>query len=108
MLDGLSRNLRAKFPGLIIAGAQAERSARRPKRGRGGRPRDQGVWARASCWSARVPAPGEGVAAHLGRIDAAMIAVGAAFDSTPGLCPRPRSCSRTTASRWLFRLTHEP
>ena len=48
------------------------------------------------------------VAAHIGRIQAAMIAVGAAFDFHAGTLPQAPKILQDYGLEWLFRLVNEP
>ena len=48
------------------------------------------------------------VVAHLGRIQAPMIAVGAAFDFHAGTLPQAPKVLQDYGLEWLFRLLHEP
>lgn len=48
------------------------------------------------------------VADHLGRVDAAMLAVGAAFDYHAGTLRRPPAWMQRYGLEWLFRLAQEP
>lgn len=48
------------------------------------------------------------VADHLGRVDAAMLAVGAAFDYFAGNLRRPPVWMQRHGLEWLFRLVQEP
>lgn len=48
------------------------------------------------------------VAAHLGKINAAMLAVGAAFDFHAGLMPQAPRWVQDAGFEWLFRLIQEP
>lgn len=48
------------------------------------------------------------VADHLGRVDAAMLAVGAAFDYFAGNLRRPPAWMQRHGLEWLFRLVQEP
>ncbi len=48
------------------------------------------------------------VADHLGQVDAAMLAVGAAFDYYAGTLRRPPAWMQRHGLEWLFRLSQEP
>jgi N-acetylglucosaminyldiphosphoundecaprenol N-acetyl-beta-D-mannosaminyltransferase len=48
------------------------------------------------------------VAEHLGRVDAAMLAVGAAFDYYAGTLKRPPAWMQRHGLEWLFRVVQEP
>ncbi len=109
VLDKLCRNLSEKFPGLEIAGAQADRF-------RDATPEEDEADIRAINDSgARIVFVGRGcprqerwVAAHLGKIQAALIAVGAAFDFHAGTLPQAPQALQDYGLEWLFRLAHEP
>lgn len=109
VLDRLSRNLSARFPDLIIAGQQADRF-------RDALPAEDEADTRTINRSgARIVLVGRGcprqekwVAAHLGRIPAAMIAVGAAFDFHAGTLPQAPKLLQDYGLEWLFRLLNEP
>jgi exopolysaccharide biosynthesis WecB/TagA/CpsF family protein len=48
------------------------------------------------------------VANHIGKIDAVMMAVGAAFDFHAGLLPQAPNWMQDRGLEWLFRLIQEP
>lgn len=48
------------------------------------------------------------VAAHIGKIDAVMMAVGAAFDFHAGTVPQAPAWMQNNGLEWLFRLIKEP
>lgn len=109
VLDRLSRNLQLKFPGLVVAGVQADRF-------RDATPEEDEQDIRTIEESgARIVMVGRGcprqekwVAGHLGKIDAAMIAVGAAFDFHAGTLPQAPKILQDYGLEWLFRLVNEP
>ena len=109
VLDSLTRNLSAKFPDLIIAGSQRDRF-------RDSSPSEDEDDIRAINRSgARIVFVGRGcprqekwVAAHLGKIDAAMVAVGAAFDFHARTIPQAPRILQDYGLEWLFRLAIEP
>jgi exopolysaccharide biosynthesis WecB/TagA/CpsF family protein len=109
VLTALSRNLRARFPNLIIAGMQADRF-------RDASPAEDAEDIHTINESgARIVLVGRGcprqekwVAAHLGEIRAAMIAVGAAFDFHAGTLPQAPKILQDYGLEWLFRLVNEP
>jgi len=109
VLDRLSSNLKKKFPGLIVAGIQADRF-------RDASPEEDEQDIRTIHQSgARIVLVGRGcprqekwVAAHIGRIQAAMIAVGAAFDFHAGTLPQAPKILQDYGLEWLFRLVNEP
>ena len=109
VLDRLGRNLKARFPDLIIAGMQADRfrDASTEEDERDTRTINES--------GARIVLVGRGcprqeiwVAAHLGKIQAAMIAVGAAFDFHAGTLPQAPKILQDYGLEWLFRLVNEP
>ena len=109
VLERLSRNLKTKVPGLVIAGMQADRF-------RDATPEEDELDIRAiSASGARIVLVGRGcprqekwVAAHLGKIHAPMIAVGAAFDFHAGTLPQAPRILQDYGLEWLFRLIQEP
>jgi N-acetylglucosaminyldiphosphoundecaprenol N-acetyl-beta-D-mannosaminyltransferase len=109
VLDRLRRNLTTKFPGLIVVGLQADRF-------RDASPEEDEQDIRTINQSgARIVLVGRGcprqekwVAAHLGKIHAAMIAVGAAFDFHAGTLPQSPKILQDYGLDWLFRVVNEP
>lgn len=109
VLDRLSRNLQMKFPNLIVAGMQADRF-------RDASPEeDQQDIQTINQSGARIVLVGRGcprqekwVATHLGKIEVAMIAVGAAFDFHAGTLPQAPKLLQDYGLEWLFRLVNEP
>ena len=109
VLEKLSRNLEAKFPGLIIAGTQADRF-------RDATPEeDEQDISTIDKSGARIVFVGRGcprqekwVAAHIGRLDVVMIAVGAAFDFHARTLPQAPQIMQDYGLEWLFRLIQEP
>lgn len=109
VLDHLTRNLNQKFPGLIIAGAQADRF-------RDATPEEDEQDIRTiNSSGARIVFVGRGcprqerwVAEHLDKINAAMIAVGAAFDFHAGSVRQAPKVLQDYGLEWLFRLAIEP
>jgi N-acetylglucosaminyldiphosphoundecaprenol N-acetyl-beta-D-mannosaminyltransferase len=109
VLDRLGRNLKAKFPNLIIAGMQADRF-REPSTAE-----DEEDIRTINQSGARIVFVGRGcprqekwVATHLGKIQAAMVAVGAAFDFHAGTLPQAPKILQDYGLEWLFRLINEP
>ena len=109
VLDRLARNLKKKFPGLIVAGIQADRFRD------SSREEDEQDIATINQSGARIILVGRGcprqekwVAAHIGRIQGAMIAVGAAFDFHAGTLPQAPKILQDYGLEWLFRLVNEP
>jgi len=109
VLEKLSRNLKARIPGLIVAGMQADRF-------RDASPEEDEQDIRTITQTgARIVLVGRGcprqerwVAAHIGKIQAAMIAVGAAFDFHAGTLPQAPKILQDYGLEWLFRLVNEP
>jgi N-acetylglucosaminyldiphosphoundecaprenol N-acetyl-beta-D-mannosaminyltransferase len=109
VLDRLTRNLKVKFPSLIIAGMQADRF-------RDASPEEDEADVRMiNSSGARIVFVGRGcprqekwVALHLGKIQAAMIAVGAAFDFHAGTVAQAPKIFQDYGLEWLFRLSIEP
>jgi exopolysaccharide biosynthesis WecB/TagA/CpsF family protein len=109
VLDRLSLNLKTKFPELVVVGMQ-------PDRFREASPdEDEQDIAAIKQSGARIVLVGRGcprqekwVAAHIGRIPAAMIAVGAAFDFHAGTLPQAPKILQDYGLEWLFRLVNEP
>lgn len=101
--------LRRKYPGLQIADIQ-------PDRFREATPEEDAAdVARINDSGAGVVLVGRGcprqerwVGSHLGRVDAAMMAVGAAFDYHAGTLRRPPHWMQRVGLEWLFRLSQEP
>jgi len=109
VLDRLERNLRARFPKLIIAGSQADRFREASPE------EDEADIRRINDSGARVVFVGRGcprqerwVAQHLGKIQAAMVAVGAAFDFHAGTLAQAPKVLQDYGLEWLFRLAMEP
>lgn len=109
VLDRMSSNLKTKFPRLIVAGMQ-------PDRFREASPNeDEQDIQTINESGARIVLVGRGcprqerwVASHIGRIPAAMIAVGAAFDFHAGTLPQAPKILQDYGLEWLFRLVNEP
>jgi N-acetylglucosaminyldiphosphoundecaprenol N-acetyl-beta-D-mannosaminyltransferase len=109
VLEDLSRNLKMKFPDLLIAGMQADRFRDATLL------EDAEDIRRINQSGARIVFVGRGcprqekwVAAHLGRIHAVMIGVGAAFDFHAGTLPQAPKILQDYGLEWLYRLMHEP
>ncbi len=101
--------LRRRYPAIKIVGVQ-------PDRFREATPdEDQDDVERINASNAGIVWVGLGcprqerwVAEHRGRIDAAMLAVGAAFDYFAGNLQRPPAWAQRAGLEWLFRLIQEP
>ena len=109
VLDRLAKNLQAKFPGLIIAGVQADRFREATPA------EDEQDIATIIRSGAAIVFVGRGcprqekwVASHRGKIPAAMIAVGAAFDLHAGTLSQAPRLLQDHGLEWLFRLAMEP
>jgi len=109
VLERLSQNLKTRVPGLVVAGMQADRF-----RDASAEEDQQDIQA-INQSGARIVLVGRGcprqerwVAAHLGKIQAAMIAVGAAFDFHAGTLPQAPKILQDYGLEWLFRLVNEP
>lgn len=108
-VETLSRKLSERFPGLIISGMQ-------PDRFREATPEeDREDILRINRSGAGIVLVGRGcprqerwVADHQGKINAAMMAVGAAFDYYAGNLKRPPRWMQRNGLEWLFRLIQEP
>jgi exopolysaccharide biosynthesis WecB/TagA/CpsF family protein len=109
VLERLSGNLQNRFPRLIVSGLKADRF-------RDSSPAEDERDIRMINQSgARIVLVGRGcprqekwVVAHIGRIQAPMIAVGAAFDFHAGTLPQAPKVLQDYGLEWLFRLLHEP
>lgn len=108
-VENLSRKLSANFPGLKISGLQ-------PDRFREATPEeDQEDIFRINRSGAGIVLVGRGcpqqerwVAEHRGKINAAMMAVGAAFDYYAGNLARAPRWMQRSGLEWLYRLLQEP
>lgn len=104
-----AKELRQRWPDLRIAGIQ-------PDRFREATPEeDADDVARMTASGAGIVLVGRGcprqeqwVAAHCGRVPAAMLAVGAAFDYHAGTLRRPPAWMQRVGLEWLWRLALEP
>jgi N-acetylglucosaminyldiphosphoundecaprenol N-acetyl-beta-D-mannosaminyltransferase len=108
-VENLSRKLSDDFPGLKICGLQ-------PDRFREATPKeDQEDIHRIHHSGAGIVLVGRGcprqerwVAEHRGKVNAAMMAVGAAFDFFAGNLERAPRWMQRAGLEWLFRLLQEP
>ncbi len=101
--------IRRRFPNLVIAGVHVDRF-------RDATPEeDVADIAKINASGAHIVLVGRGcprqeiwVADHLGKVNAAMMAVGAAFDFHAGVLPQAPSWMQRAGLEWLFRLIQEP
>jgi exopolysaccharide biosynthesis WecB/TagA/CpsF family protein len=109
VLDHLGHNLRMRFPRLRIAGSKADRF-----RDASSAEDEEDIRMIAESGASIVmvgrgcPRQEKWVAAHLGKIHAPMLAVGAAFDFHAGTLPQAPQILQDYGLEWLFRLMHEP
>lgn len=107
--DAMASELRRRFPAIRIVDVQ-------PDRFRDATPEEDAAdVARMNASGAGVVLVGRGcprqerwVAQHLGRVNAAMLAVGAAFDYLAGNLRRPPAWMQRHGLEWMFRLALEP
>jgi exopolysaccharide biosynthesis WecB/TagA/CpsF family protein len=105
----LSANLKAKFPDLIIAGTLAPPYGQRsPEENEEDIRTINASGARIVFVGLGCPRQEKWVALHLDRIQAAMIAVGAAFDFHAGTVPQAPRVLQDYGLEWFFRLLIEP
>jgi N-acetylglucosaminyldiphosphoundecaprenol N-acetyl-beta-D-mannosaminyltransferase len=105
----VARELPQRFPGLRIAGLQADRFREASAE------EDRADVDRIRASGADIVLVGRGcprqerwVAAHRGVISAPMLAVGAAFDYIAGNIARPPRWMQRAGLEWFFRLCQEP
>jgi N-acetylglucosaminyldiphosphoundecaprenol N-acetyl-beta-D-mannosaminyltransferase len=108
-LDLLCERLAARYPGLRVAFRCA------PSFGEIGEEEDARIVEGLASSGARIVLVGLGcpkqerwMAAHLGRVQAPMIGVGAAFDFHSGRVRQAPALLQKAGLEWLFRLAHEP
>jgi exopolysaccharide biosynthesis WecB/TagA/CpsF family protein len=109
VLKKLSQNLSKKYPDLIIAGMQSDRFREATLE------EDEKDINLINSSGTKIIFVGRGcprqerwVANHLGKINAAMIAVGAAFDFHAGTLRKAPKLLQDWGLEWLFRLLMEP
>lgn len=107
--DAYAREILRRFPAAVISGIQPDRFRDAT------REEDEDDTARINRSGAGVVLVGRGcprqerwVASHLGRVDAAMLAVGAAFDYGAGTLAAPSPWMQRLGLQWLHRLGQEP
>lgn len=101
--------IRSEWPHAIISGVQPDRFREATAE------EDEADVARINDSGAGIVLVGRGcprqerwVAGHLGRVDAAMLAVGAAFDYHAGQLKKPPARMQRYGLEWLWRLALEP
>ncbi len=107
--DGFVAEITRRFPDAVIAGVQADRFREATPQ------EDAGDVDRINATGAGVVLVGRGcprqerwVSDHRGKVDAAMLAVGAAFDYGAGTLTPPPAWMQRAGLQWLFRLGQEP
>lgn len=108
-LEKFSQNIRVSFPNIIIAGIHVDRF-------RDALPHEDGEdIAKINNSKAHIVLVGRGcprqeiwVASHLGKVNAVMMAVGAAFDFHAGTLKQAPGWMQGAGLEWLFRLMMEP
>ena len=108
-LNQLSKNLKEKFPSLLIAGIHIDRFRDATEE------EDKEDVKKINQSGARVVLVGRGcprqeiwVGEHMGKINAVMMAVGAAFDFHAGTLKQAPAWMQNKGLEWLFRLYKEP
>lgn len=106
---GFETEILRRYPASVIAGVQADRFRDATL------DEDAADIARINASGAGIVLVGRGcprqerwVATHLGRVHAAMLAVGAAFDYGAGTLEPPPAWMQRVGLQWLFRLRQEP
>lgn len=107
--DGFAAEILRRFPNALISGIQADRFREASIE------EDTADIARINNSGAGVVLVGRGcprqerwVADHRGKVNAAMLAVGAAFDYGAGLLEPPPGWVQRSGLQWLYRLGQEP
>jgi exopolysaccharide biosynthesis WecB/TagA/CpsF family protein len=109
VLNSLSYNLIKKFPDLIIAGIQSDRFRDATvEEDRADIKLINDSKARIVFIARGCPRQEKWVAQHIGKINAVMVAVGAAFDFHAGTVKRAPLWMQRVGLEWLFRLLREP
>jgi len=108
-LDAFSKNINAWFPDITIAGLHADRFRNATSE------EDIQDIEKINKSGAHIILVGRGcprqeiwVADHLGKINGAMMAVGAAFDFHAGILEQAPAWMQNNGLEWFFRLTREP
>lgn len=108
-LDAFSKNINDWFPHIKIAGIHADRFRDATES------EDIADIDKINKSGAHIVLVGRGcprqeiwVSDHLGKVNAAMMAVGAAFDFHAGTLPQAPSWMQDNGLEWLFRLIQEP
>lgn len=108
-LDAFSKNINDWFPNISIVGMHADRFRDATES------EDIADIDKINKSGAHVVLVGRGcprqeiwVSDHLGKVNAAMMAVGAAFDFHAGTLPQAPSWMQDNGLEWLFRLIQEP
>jgi N-acetylglucosaminyldiphosphoundecaprenol N-acetyl-beta-D-mannosaminyltransferase len=105
----LQKHIATFFPGVIVCGVHVDRF-------RDATPEEDAEdIQKVNASQANIVLVGRGcprqeiwVSQHLGKIDAVMMAVGAAFDYFAGNIKRPPGWMQQAGLEWLFRLSQEP
>ena len=109
VLDALRESLLREYPGIRIAGMQADRFREAtPEEDQKDIETIRNSGAHIVLVGRGCPRQEKWVASHLGKIDAVMMAVGAAFDFISGNKARAPKFLQDIGCEWLFRLVHEP
>jgi exopolysaccharide biosynthesis WecB/TagA/CpsF family protein len=109
VLQALSRNLRARFPGLILAGTQASRFRKiSPEEKQAIVETIRSSGAAMLFVGLGCPRQEVWVFEYRNALALPLIAVGAAFDFHAGLLPQAPVRMQRLGLEWLYRLTREP
>jgi exopolysaccharide biosynthesis WecB/TagA/CpsF family protein len=109
VLEALTARLSARFPGLLIAGAQASRfRALSPEETREVDSRIRQSGARIAFVGLGCPRQEVWAYEHRDALSMPVLAVGAAFDFHAGLMPQAPLALQKVGLEWLFRLYYEP
>ncbi len=109
VLEAFSAEIRRRHPNLTIAGMQADRFRdATPEEDQADIDRINGSGAGLVLVGRGCPRQEEWVADHLGNVDGAMLAVGAAFDYGAGNKKEPPLALQRLGLQWAWRLAEEP